>query len=103
MIESSGAFWKKVMIKMGFDRRWVNLIMTCISTVRYAVIVNGNLVGDIRPTRGIRQGDPLSPYLFLLSAEVLSSQLLKAAEEGILTGAPTSVRGPRLKSLIFCG
>jgi hypothetical protein len=38
-------FLEKVMIKMGFDRRWVNLIMTCISTVRYAVIVNGNLVG----------------------------------------------------------
>ena len=94
-------FLEKVMIKMGFDRRWVYLIMTCISIVRYAVIVNGNPVGDFRPSRGIRQGDPLSPYLFLLSAEVLSSHLHKAAEDGILTGAPTSVKGPHLNHLFF--
>ncbi|XP_059449559.1 uncharacterized protein LOC132180675 [Corylus avellana] len=94
-------FLENVMIKMGFDRRWVNIIMTCISSIRYAIIVNGNPVGDIRPSRGMRQGDPLSLYLFLLSAEVLSSQLHQAASEGILTGVPTSLRGPRLNHLFF--
>ena len=96
-------FLEKVMIKMGFERRWVNLIMTCILSVRYAVIVNGSPVGDIRPTRGIRQRDPLSPYLFLLIAEVLSSQLYHAASEGRLIEVPTSLRGPWINHLFFCG
>jgi hypothetical protein len=94
-------FLEKVMIKMGFEWRWVNLIMTCISSVRYAIIVNGSPVGDIRPTRGIRQGDPLSPYLFLQSAEVLSSQFNHAASEGRLIGVPTSLRSPRINHLFF--
>jgi hypothetical protein len=57
-------FLEKVMIKMGFEWRWVNLIITCISSDRYDVIINGNPVGDIRPTSRIREGDPFSPYLF---------------------------------------
>jgi hypothetical protein len=53
-----------VMRRMGFSNRWVNLIMTCVRIVSYDVVVNGQPVGKIVPTRGIRQGNPISPYLF---------------------------------------
>jgi hypothetical protein len=95
------AFLEEVMRRMGFAERWINFIMKCITTVRYSVVVNGQPVGDIRPTRGIRQGDPLSPYLFLLCAEVLSSKLQDAERNGWLRGVPTSVNGPRLTHLFF--
>jgi hypothetical protein len=93
-------FLEAVMIRMGAPS-WVALIMECISTVTYSVIVNGQPVGNIRPSRGLRQGDPLSPYLFLLCAEVLSSQLNQAERVGLLTGVPTSPKGPRLNHLFF--
>jgi hypothetical protein len=89
------------MLKMGFALRWVDLIMECITTVSYSIIVNGQPVGFINHTRGIRQGDPLSPYLFLLCAEVLSSQLQHAERTGLLRGVPTSPKGPRLNHLFF--
>ncbi|XP_059446585.1 uncharacterized protein LOC132178149 [Corylus avellana] len=77
-------FLEAVMYKMGFARDWVKLIMMCVRTANYSVLINGNLVGKIWPTRGIRQGDPISPYLFLLCAEALSSQLRRADDEGVL-------------------
>lgn len=66
-------FLKAVMVHIGFAPRWIDLIMECITTVQYSVIINGLPVGSIHPPRGIRKGAPLSPYLFLLCAEALSS------------------------------
>ncbi|XP_062145289.1 uncharacterized protein LOC133852538 [Alnus glutinosa] len=65
------------------------------------VVVNGNLVGNIQPTRGIRKGDPISPYLFLLCVEVLSTLLHKEEQRGVITGVPTSPKGPHLSHLFF--
>jgi len=94
-------FLETTMRRLGFDGKWVKLIMTCIRTVTYSVVVNGHPVGNIRPTRGIRQGDPISPYLFLICAEVLSALLHKAEQRGIISGVPTSPKGPRLSHLFF--
>jgi len=94
-------FLEAVMERLGFEVKWVNLVMKCIRTVTYAILVNGSPVGNIRPSRGIRQGDPISPYLFLLCAEALSALLSKAERTGAITGVPTSFKGPRLNHLFF--
>jgi hypothetical protein len=94
-------FLEGAMKKLGFDDKWIDLIMMCVKSVNYAVVVNGVPCGNIRPTRGLRQGDPISPYLFLICAEVLSSMISQANYDGVLTGVPTSKRGPRVSHLFF--
>jgi len=94
-------FLEAAMGKLGFADRWINLVMTCVRTVTYKVVVNGNPVGLIKPSRGIRQGDPISPYLFILCAEALSNLLIKAEKRGVIFGVPTSPRGSRLSHLFF--
>jgi hypothetical protein len=63
--------------------------------------VNDIPTSKIFPSRGIRQGDPISPYLFLICAEVLSAMLSRADRMGVLEGVPTSRRGPRINHLFF--
>jgi hypothetical protein len=58
-------------------------------------------VGQIFPSRGIRQGDPISPYLFIICAEALSTLLTQADRDGSLRGVPISKKGPRINHLFF--
>ena len=88
-------------ICMGFAPPWINLVMMCVRSVKYVVLVNGIPMGSVIPSRGIRQGDPISPYLFIICVEALSSLLSRANRDGVLTGFPTSRMGPRLNHLFF--
>jgi hypothetical protein len=61
-----------IVLRLGFADSFVHTVMRCVTTVSFSVRVNGNLSRPFRPSRGIRQGDPISPYLFLLCSEGLS-------------------------------
>ena len=81
--------WKyvlEVMRRMGFGQRWISWIFWCISTVSYSILINGVSEGFFRSTRGIQQGDPLSPYLFVLGMDILSRLVNKAVEGNFLSG-----------------
>ena len=69
------SYLRAIMTKLGFHRIWVDMVMRLISTVSFSVLFNGERLSSFKPTRGIRQGDPISPYLFLLVAEGLSCLL----------------------------
>uniref|UniRef100_A0A2N9F0V7 non-specific serine/threonine protein kinase n=1 Tax=Fagus sylvatica TaxID=28930 RepID=A0A2N9F0V7_FAGSY len=94
-------FLRAAMLKLGFASRWVELIMECVTTPTYSILINGIPQGFIKPSRGIRQGDPLSPYLFLLCAEGLSGLLRKAERENKIHGVAASRYGPKISHLLF--
>ena len=93
-------FLEKMMTKLGFSEQWVERVMKCVTTVRYRIKVNEEYSDSIVPHRGLRQGDPLSPYLFILCAEGLSSMLQRVEENGKIEGIVC--RGaPRINHLFF--
>jgi hypothetical protein len=73
----------------------------CVTSVRYAVRVSDELTELVIPTRGIRQGDPISPYLFLLCTEGLSCLLQRRADQGELQGLCNGRLGPPISHLLF--
>ena len=75
-----------VLDRMGFGSKWISWMKACTSSVRFSVIVNGSLTDFFNSSRGLRQGDPLSPLLFLMIMEVLSCMLGNAVERGFIKG-----------------
>ena len=71
---------------MGFGRKWVNWMKWCITTTSFSMLINGSPEGFFKSSRGLRQGDPLSPYLFILGMKVFSIMVNKVAQEGFLAG-----------------
>ena len=90
-----------IMRKMGFRERWINLVMGCMKTISYSVLVNGEPCGMIFPTRGFRQRDPHSPFLFLLCTEGLNGLIKKAKLQGDIHGYSLCRQGPKLTHLLF--
>ena len=90
-----------MMLTLGFDHSWVHLLMQCIQAVSYSILINGASVGYIKPTRGLQQGDPLSPYLFLICAEGLTTLLRHAEITGRLQGLSICRGGPQINHLFF--
>ncbi|RVW14448.1 putative mitochondrial protein [Vitis vinifera] len=70
----------------GLGTKWREWIWSCISTAKFSVLVNGEPAGFFLSSKGLRQGDPLSPYLFIMGMEVLSALIRRAVEGGCITG-----------------
>lgn len=90
-----------VLDSMGFSQKWQQLIFNCISSVSFSVLLNGGPCQIFQPQLGLRQGDPLSPYLFIICAEVFSGLLLRAQEENLIHGLQISKRAPSISHLFF--
>lgn len=75
------------MYKMGFSDSWVRKILDCLSSVSFTFKINGTILGSVVPTKGLRQGDLISPYLFLIVADAFSSLLSKAGTDKLIHGA----------------
>ena len=86
---------------MGFDPRWINLMLECISSVQYRVLINGQPQGLIILQRGLRQRDPLSPYLFIMCTEALIANIKRAEREKQLTGLKVARVCPSISNLLF--
>ena len=95
------SFLKGIMIRMGFLEVWVDRVMCCVTTPTYSILINGKTYGNITPSRGLRQEDPLSPYLFLLCTEGFTSLLLKAEMEKQIQGVSICREAPRINNLLF--
>ena len=94
-------FLSQVMTRLGFHTKWINWIMQCVTTVSYSYLINDSVYGAVSPHRGIRQGDPISPYLFILCGEVLSGLCRKAELEGKMRGVHVARGSPRVNHLLF--
>lgn len=89
------------MLKLGFNVKWVSWIKDCILSVSFSILVNGEPSAIFRPTWGIRQGNPLSPYLFIIMANVLSTLMGKAISDGSIRGIRLNPTYPTLSHLLF--
>ncbi|RVW78875.1 LINE-1 retrotransposable element ORF2 protein [Vitis vinifera] len=79
-------FLDHVLQRKGFNQKWRSWMRGCLSSSSFAILVNGNAKGWVKASRGLRQGDPLSPFLFTLVADVLSRLMIRAEETGITEG-----------------
>ena len=75
--------------------------MHCITSVSYSILVNGAAYGNITPMRDLRQGDPISPYIFLLYADGFSSLIHDAAKNHKISGVSICKGCPKITHLFF--
>jgi hypothetical protein len=90
-----------MLIRLGFHQIFIDLLMKCVCSVKYKIRVNNEFTPDIIPEWGLRKGDPLSPYLFLLCAEGFSSLLHQAEINEMIQGIKICQGAPSVTHLLF--
>ncbi|XP_037497847.1 secreted RxLR effector protein 78-like [Jatropha curcas] len=79
-------FLQGMMTRLGFSKNFIDLVMTCVTTVEYTILQDGKELSLVNPKRGLRQGCPLSPYLFIMCSKGLSSLLRDIESKGLIHG-----------------
>ena len=99
----SWCFIQETLKEVGLPKRFIHLIIECMSTTKMNILWNGAMTEDFRPGRGIRQGDPLSPYIFVLCIERLSHGIIQAVNQGRWKPIRVTRIGTPLSHLFFSG
>ena len=86
---------------LGFHVTWLQWIRSCISSSYFSILLNDGHFGIFSPSRGLRQGDPLFPFLFILGSELLSRLLLKEERQGKIKGMKIARNSPVINHLLF--
>jgi hypothetical protein len=94
-------FILSIMEKLGFNPTWLAWIRLCISSTSFSILLNGSPFGIFSPKRGLRQGDPLSPFLFILGVEVFSRLLFKEERNGSIKGFRIARNVSAIHHLLF--
>ena len=94
-------YLKAIMEKMGFNVWWIELVMRCVDSVSYDIKHGGYEMATINPRRGLRQGDPLSPYLFIMCMEGLSAMIRRYEAEKWIHGVKVCRKAPVITHMMF--
>lgn len=94
-------FLEAVLKRLGFYDTWIRWMMDCVITVQFSVIVNGENRAFFTPSCGLRQGDPLSPYLFILVAEILSKLITGGIQNKVISTLQMKRTCPILSHIFF--
>jgi hypothetical protein len=81
-------YMREILLAFGFDQLWVTWILNLTSSTFFSILINGVPSQPFSPSRGIRQGDPLSPFLFIIMAEGLSRSIHTVVANNLLTCLP---------------
>lgn len=94
-------FLDNITVVKGSGNKWRRWIMGCISSTNFSIIINGHPRGKIKATRGLRQGNPLPPFLFTLMVDYLSIMLTKGLDAGHVEGFNVRNSGLSINHLQF--
>lgn len=95
------SFLLNTLKSFGFNSKVIHLIQQCISTIKYIMLLNGSRDAAICPCRGFRQGDPLSPYLFIIGSEVLARLINREVNRNNIKGVKLAVDAPMVTKLSY--
>ncbi|XP_026441650.1 uncharacterized protein LOC113340789, partial [Papaver somniferum] len=79
-------FLDEIIALMNFGEKWRKWMKCCVEYVRFLILINGSATGYFKSEKGIRQGDSISPFLFLLVGEALSFMIKNAQEQVLIAG-----------------
>ncbi|XP_023926387.2 uncharacterized protein LOC112037802 [Quercus suber] len=91
-------FLKTMLVRFDFNDTFIGWIMACISSVHFEDLVNGGKTKQFKSSRGFQQGDPFSPYLFILGQKVLSRMI---EQEPTIKGVKASIDGPAITHVMY--
>ena len=97
----SWSFLHWVLTQMQFPRQWCKWVMACVTSASASILINGSPSRPFKLHRGLRQGDPLSPFLFVLIVEALNRIIMKATSSNAWKGIECSKNGPMISHLQF--